>query len=97
MEQCRRKLGSANSGNAAMTDADKYDPAYARTLLAQADARLTPADKWWQAEMRALHLQRIELVHNERVMVRVLVKVSIGLMAIVLSSAWLWMHLTGRS
>jgi hypothetical protein len=58
---------------------------------------MTDADVWEQAEHDALVAQHGELVRNERAMVRVLVKVSIGLMAIVLSSAWLWMHLSGRS
>jgi type VI protein secretion system component VasF len=58
---------------------------------------MTDADVWEQAEHDALLAQHSELVRNERAMVRVLVKVSIGLMAIVLASAWLWMRLTGRS
>jgi len=59
---------------------------------------MTEADDWEQAEHDALLAQHAELVRNERRMVAVLVKVSIGLTAIVLASAWGWgwMHLTGR-
>jgi hypothetical protein len=57
---------------------------------------MTDADVWEQAERDALIAQRAELVHNERVMMRILVRVSVGLMAVVLSCAWLWMNLTGR-
>ncbi len=57
---------------------------------------MTEADDWEQAEHDALLAQHAELVRNERAMVRVLVKVSIGLMTVVLASAWLWLRLTGR-
>ena len=57
---------------------------------------MTDADVWEQAEHDALLAQHAELVRNERAMVRVLVKVSIGLMTVVLASAWLWLRLTGR-
>ena len=57
---------------------------------------MNAADVWEQAERDALIAQRAELVHNERVMMRILVRVSVGLMAVVLASAWLWMRLTGR-
>jgi hypothetical protein len=56
---------------------------------------MNDADTWEQAEREALKAQRDELAHNERVMVRILVRVSIGLMTVVLASAWLWMRLTG--
>ena len=57
---------------------------------------MTEADDWEQAEHDALLAQHAEFVRNERRMVAVLVKVSIGLTAIVLASAWGWMRLTGR-
>lgn len=57
---------------------------------------MTDADVWEQAEHDALLAQHAEFVRNERRMVAVLVKVSIGLTAVVLASAWGWMHLTGR-
>jgi hypothetical protein len=62
----------------------------------QALKRREAADTWEQAERDALVAQRAELVRNERAMIRTLVKVNIGLVTVVLASAWLWMRLTGR-
>jgi hypothetical protein len=63
----------------------------------QALKRREVADVWEHAERKALKAHHEELAHNERVMVRILVKASIGLMTAVLASAGLWMQLTGRS
>jgi hypothetical protein len=38
-------------------------------LFNEADALLTPADRWWIAEMRELHVQRAEL--NRQALLRV--------------------------
>lgn len=97
MALCPLSEALAHLGYATMTETGKYAPDYARRLQAEAEAKLTPADKWWGAEMRALHMQRIELVHGERVMVRILVKVSVVFMVTVLAGTWLWLRLTGRT
>jgi hypothetical protein len=75
----------------------KYDEVFSiensLRLFNEADALLTPADRWWIAEMRELHVQRAELKRAERYMVGVLWKVGAIFVIAGLAGTWLWLRL----
>ena len=58
---------------------------------------MTDADAWEKAERNALIAHREELVQAERQMVRIVWRAFIVTCIFTLSSAWLWMKLTGRT
>jgi hypothetical protein len=79
----------------------KYDHVFSiensLRLFKEADARITPADRWWIAETRELHVHRAELESAERALVRILWRAGIATCTLTLSCTWLWLRLTGRN
>jgi hypothetical protein len=79
----------------------KYDHVFSiensLRLFKEADARVTPADRWWIAEMRELHVHREELESAERALIRILWRAGIATCTLTLSCTWLWLRLTGRN